>query len=136
MNSKIVGIENDFFSQMVVDAIMAVKTFDDYGNATCARKPLSALCPPLRPSALPFARPTSRAHAAAAASCRRRYPLKAINVLKAHGKSAKESALLDGYALNMGRAAQGMVQSVKGAKIACLDVNLQKTKMQFGVQAS
>lgn len=64
-----------------------------------------------------------------------RYPLKAINVLKAHGKSAKESALLDGYALNMGRAAQGMVQAVKGARIACLDVNLQKTKMQFGVQA-
>lgn len=37
MNSKIVGIENEFFGQMVVDAIMAVKTFDDYGNATCAR---------------------------------------------------------------------------------------------------
>lgn len=35
----------------------------------------------------------------------------------------------------MGRAAQGMVTSVKGARIACLDVNLQKTKMQFGVQA-
>ena len=30
---------------------------------------------------------------------------------------------------------QGMVQSVKGARIACLDVNLQKSKMQFGVQA-
>ena len=28
-----------------------------------------------------------------------------------------------------------MVQSVKGARIACLDVNLQKSKMQFGVQA-
>lgn len=51
MNSKIVGVENQFFSQMVVDAIMAVKTFDDYGNPTCAfavprRRQLRAL-PPL-----------------------------------------------------------------------------------------
>jgi hypothetical protein len=59
-----------------------------------------------------------------------RYPVKAINVLKAHGKSAADSALLAGYALNMGRAAQGMPRRVVGAKIACLDMNLQKTRMQ------
>lgn len=42
--------------------------------------------------------------------------------------------MIDGYALNLGRAAQGMVKSVKNAKIACVDFNLQKTKMQMGVQ--
>jgi chaperonin GroEL (HSP60 family) len=54
--------------------------------------------------------------------------------LKAHGKSAKDSYLLNGYALNTGRAAQGMPTRVTPARIACLDFNLQKTKMQLGVQ--
>ncbi|KAF9600623.1 hypothetical protein IFM89_011206 [Coptis chinensis] len=57
-----------------------------------------------------------------------------INILKAHGKSAKDSYLLNGYALNTGRAAQGMPLRVSPARIACLDFNLQKTKMQMGVQ--
>ncbi|GJW10975.1 T-complex protein 1 subunit alpha [Tanacetum coccineum] len=63
-----------------------------------------------------------------------KYPIKGINILKAHGKSAKESYLLKGYALNTGRAAQGMPMRVAPARIACLDFNLQKTKMQLGVQ--
>ncbi|URD80808.1 T-complex protein 1 subunit alpha [Musa troglodytarum] len=63
-----------------------------------------------------------------------KYPIKSINILKAHGKSAKDSYLLNGYALNTGRAAQGMPTKVAPARIACLDFNLQKTKMQMGVQ--
>ena len=43
-------------------------------------------------------------------------------------------AVLDGYALNLGRSAQGMPTHVSNAKIACLDFNLQKTKMLFGIQ--
>lgn len=34
------------------------------------------------------------------------YPISAINVLKAHGKSAKESRVLQGYAIATGRASQ------------------------------
>jgi chaperonin GroEL (HSP60 family) len=62
------------------------------------------------------------------------FVLQSINILKAHGKSIKESYLLNGYALNSGRAAQGMPTRVTPARIACLDFNLQKTKMQMGVQ--
>jgi chaperonin GroEL (HSP60 family) len=58
----------------------------------------------------------------------------AINILKAHGKSAKEIYLLNGYALNTGRAAQGMLKCVAPARIARLDVNLQRTKLQMGIQ--
>lgn len=37
-----------------------------------------------------------------------RYPVRAINVLKATGQSSLESQLIKGYAINCARAAQGM----------------------------
>jgi len=131
MSSKIIGKEEDFFSKLAVDAVKSVKM-----NATSADV---AGYDAMGGSS------GDKAAAPAAASAsgkkqRYKYPLSAIHILKAHGKSSMESSLIDGgFAINAMRAAQGMPTFVESTpenpvKIAMLDMNLQRHRMGMGVQ--
>jgi T-complex protein 1 subunit alpha len=72
-----------------------------------------------------------------------KYPLAAIHILKAHGKSWTDSQLLkNGFAIQAVRAAQGMPTQIQGTsvdggdglvKIAMLDMNLQRHRMGMGI---
>jgi len=66
--------------------------------------------------------------------CDVRYPRRAVSILKQHGKSAKETELVHGFALNCVRASQAMPTHIKNPKIALLDFDLRATKMRMGVQ--
>jgi T-complex protein 1 subunit alpha len=63
-----------------------------------------------------------------------RYPVSSIHIVKSHGKSALESQLVKGFALPATRVSQQMPRSITGARIALLDFNLQRHRMQLGVQ--
>lgn len=49
-----------------------------------------------------------------------KYPVKAVNIIKVHGGSARESRLIKGYALYNTVASEACPKQINGAKIACL----------------
>merc|ERR1719197_594662 len=97
MSSKLLAPESEFFSNMVVDAVLNVRSEDPFTGKV-------------------------------------RYPIKSVNILKKQGRGSKDSALIDGFGLNCVRACEGMPKSVKGAKIALLDYNLNKYRAPMGVE--
>lgn len=126
MSSKIIGKEADLFSKLVVAAVKSVKmkaTAADIAGANSIKESTTT---------------TNRK------DIRYKYPLSAIHVLKAHGKSSAESYLIDGgFAINAMKAAQGMPSAVESTpgqpgdvKIAMLDMNLQRHRMAMGVQVT
>jgi len=48
--------------------------------------------------------------------------------------SSKESVLVDGYAIEASRGSQGMPKLLTDCKVACVDFNLNKFRLQMGVQ--
>lgn len=63
-----------------------------------------------------------------------KYPVDSISILKTHGQSALSSKLVDGFALQTSRAAQGMPQMLENCTIAILDFGLQRHRLQMGVE--
>jgi len=120
MSSKIIGKEEDFFAKIAVDAVKSVKM-------------KASMADQLDKENFEAAK-TSSGEAADSTKVRYKYPLSAIHILKVHGKSSLESHLVDGFALNATRASQGMPTHVSNAKIALLDMNLQRHRMAMGVQ--
>ena len=122
MSSKIIGKESEYFAKLAVDAVKSVKM-------TATKADVAGY------EAMGDNTP------AVNGSEKYKYPLSAIHILKAHGKSSMESHLIDGgFAINAMRAAQGMPTSVESStdsptvKIAMLDMNLQRHRMGMGVQ--
>jgi len=126
MSSKIIGKEGDFFAQMAVDAVKSVKMKASSADAAGMNASNESTMD---------TKPESNGKQ------RYKYPLSAIHILKAHGKSAMESHFIEGgFAINAMRASQGMPTAVEGTtdepivKIAMLDMNLQRHRMAMGVQ--
>lgn len=63
-----------------------------------------------------------------------KYPVKAVHILKTHGKSSRDTMLVNGYAIEACRSAQGMPTHIDNAKVACIDFNLNRYRLQMGVQ--
>ena len=135
LSSKIFGQQSEFFANLAVDAIQMVKV-----RAAALRACRPAPCRPVEPELRPRPHPhpptptPNRAQDVSETSGKAIYPVKSVGIMKQHGRSFKDSQLVPGYVMYGGRAGQGMPRTVKGAKIALLDIDLRKSKMAMGVQ--
>lgn len=156
LSSKILGSNLDFFSKMAVDAILAVKV--DHSSSSSTQKSSSThhehqhhhqggqsssslnsnpQSSNFNSSSINSATSTNSSSSVSKNplfDSSSKYPVQAVNILKCHGRSMIDSTLITkGYALNCTIASQAMPKIIKGAKVACLDMNLQKARMHMGV---
>lgn len=151
MSSKILGKEADFFAKLAVDAVKSVKMKATAADIAGAQLPSNGEMGvgEYGGSGVGLVETGSNALAPSGGddkgdipnANRFKYPLSAIHIIKAHGKSSLDSHLIHGgFAINATRAAQGMPISVESSdsnkpiKIAMLDMNLQRHRMAMGVQ--
>mmetsp|Transcript_11370 Transcript_11370/g.18277 ORF Transcript_11370/g.18277 Transcript_11370/m.18277 type:complete len:560 (-) Transcript_11370:190-1869(-) len=65
---------------------------------------------------------------------KKRYPVKAVEILKVTGKGMRDAELINGYCLHEYRCSQQMPRSIKNAKIAMVDFDMRRMALKFGVQ--
>ena len=84
MASKLLNADELFWSRLAVDAVRSVKTLTAAPKFKKKKKS-----------------DTHILHNRLAANGKARYPVSAIHILKAHGKSSRESELVNGFAINL-----------------------------------
>ncbi|PVV03497.1 hypothetical protein BB560_002006 [Smittium megazygosporum] len=62
-----------------------------------------------------------------------KYPVGSVGILKIKGASATESQNINGFAIHRPYVSQAMQLKVTNAKIACIDFDLSKLRMNLGV---
>jgi len=65
---------------------------------------------------------------------KKRYPVKAVEIIKVTGKGMRDVELINGYCLHEFRCSQQMPRSIKNAKIAMVDFDMRRMALKFGVQ--
>merc|ERR1719464_2093381 len=65
---------------------------------------------------------------------KKRYPVKAVEIVKVTGKGMRDVELINGYCLHEFRYSQQMPRSIKNAKIAMVDFDMRRHALKFGVQ--
>ncbi|KAG7142521.1 T-complex protein 1 subunit alpha like [Verticillium longisporum] len=125
MSSKIIGADSDFFAENIGrDSLINIAKTSMSSKIIGADSDFFAN---MVVDAMQSVKTTNNRNES-------KYPVKAVNILKAHGKGVLESVLIKGYALNCTVASQAMPTRIQDAKIAVLDMNLQKERMKLGVQ--